>query len=210
MNRDEIITLVLNRCGNRSNDTAITSAAALELVEVQKKLEGESELPWFLETEWTRATLDAYRIALPEDFLLEMEDAHLYLTQVDGTDYELVKDDFDALKGKYKASDPSQPKTYALVGDYFYFFPTPDVTYPLSMIYYAKEPELSDTVLTNRWTTYASDWLVGELGVTIAGEYTKDGEQAKIFAGHAARAQTRVLNQTIARREANVLRSMGD
>ncbi len=210
MTRDELLTLVLNRLGNRAGDDTLRDASKLELNFVQRNLELEEELPWFLQTPWSNSSTCSQEVTLPGDFISEVEDAHVYLTKTDGDEVALTKDDFDALKNRYGNKDPQRPVAYALMRDSFWFFPAPDQEYTIRMMYYAHDVELSDAVQENRWTAKAPEWLLGELGVILSTQYVKDSDTAKMFADQALRGKRRALNASIGRAETNVSRSWGD
>ncbi len=213
MNRDEIITLVLNRCGNRAGQTALVDAAKLELNSIILEEEEMPDLPWFLLTESASATIDAgdLRVALPSDFLLESESSHLFWLKTDGTWKTLYKGVYDELVHKYRSADPGTPAEYAIFGDYYYFYPTPNVGSTVKMHYYGRPTALSDVNLTNEWTESAHDLLIGRLGVVMCGQYIKDtsSDTLQMFAAQAQSARARMDAKEVSRAEANITRRMG-
>lgn len=212
MNRDQIITLVLRRCGNRETDTVLAEACELELDLVILEEEEQAELPWFLITEWATANIGANdpRVQIPGDFLLEVHGSHLYWTHTDGKLYPLVKEEQDDLKAKYRDTVNTKPEAYALLGRYFHLFPIPDVASTVWMQYYGKSAALTDSNLENVWTGNASDLLVARLGEVIASQYLKDPKTADRFAMQAAKARDRLARKETARDEVNRDRYMGD
>jgi hypothetical protein len=234
MTRDEVIKVVLMRCGMRQNDKVLQEAAVMELtLQQQTKLERAHFKPWFLlsETETTVTFPSEERIPLPKNFLQEYEEGALSIRDYDDDkeDIEgyvpppyrdLVKDDYDYLKVKFPPGDYGRgydyaPQAYAIVGTYITLHPAPQRTYMLKMKYYKKaetfaQPYGEGADLTNEWLTQAPDWVIGELGAVIAGSYIKDDATAGKFAEQANRAKGEIYVDQVARDEANRTRSMGD
>jgi hypothetical protein len=210
MTRDEVVTLVLSRCGNRQADTNLRAAAELELKLVQTRLEEKEWLPWFLLStqETAPLTIGEPRLRVPERFLLEYDEGALFLTNSAGDEVELPKEEYDLLRGKYLNTDPNTPETYALRGEYFYFFPTPNAEYPVRMVYFKGQPVL-DTDIENRWTKHAPHLLVAELGVVIAGQYTNDAAKKDLFVQQTTREENALMKKHEARDMANRELQMG-
>jgi len=203
MTFDEIITLTLNRCGARAASVTLQEAALAELGLIQTRLEEAPEVPWFLLTEQTSTTLGLGepRIPLPENFLLEEEEAHLWI-QNDGIWKPLFKEEYDLIQATYSETEPALPKNYAIRGLYFFLGPTPDDTYPLRMTYY-KSQDVPALGIENRWAKYAPDVLIAELGKVMSGQYLSDYKKAASFERDIAIAQGRMLTKQIARDEIN-------
>lgn len=204
MTFDEIIQVVMNRCGARDGSTALETAALLELKVIQTRLEEAPELPWFLlgESIVTSLTPGEPRLAVPIDFLLEEANTEILRQDTTGNWKGLWKVDYDDLLEEYKNEDNGLPTHYALRGKYFYLGPTPDLNYSIEMSCFRADavPAL-DT--ENEWTKYAPDLLIAELGAVIAGEYLSDFQKQQSFEKGIARAASRLYNKEIARDEAN-------
>ena len=210
--RDEIIDIVLRRCGNRESDTTLTSHAEAEIVQIQNRLELEPELPWFLLTEKANATCtaDEPRLPVPSNFLMEWDEGALYvLNPDDSKEYEVVKDEYDTLKAQYRDASADLPEFFALRKDVFWLFPTPDQAYTMYITYYKAQTSLT-TNITNEWTTYAADLLIGELGIIMAGSYLHNPNLRAIFEQETLRARNRISAQNVSREEKNRTRTMGD
>ncbi len=208
MLRSEVINLVAARLGNRSGlDSQITS----ELVLAQVKLEKAPTLPWFLLTEDTSLTTVAATrtLATPAGFLREFEEIPLRLTDADGEEHQLVKQEYENLAEDSFLASTGCPTHYDLVGGFWQFFPKPDAAYSLRSFHYA-----ADTTLEggedpeNSWLEHAPDVMIGMTGVALA-MYLRDPEGVKLFAGEFALAMQRMHNETTARREAAHLAQMG-
>lgn len=213
LDADQIIELVLNRCGNRSNDAALTSAAELELTRVIYELEQHPDPMWFLYSTWASATLTANepRMPLPSDYLMPLEDSHLYVVDLSSNRTKLKKDDFDALEAYYLSSSAALPKQYALFGDYFYLFPTPDAAYTLQMKYAKTATALTPSVRTNEWTQNAADLLMARLGIVMVSSYLRESDASlKAFQDEALRAWNRLYAKHVARAVVNDEMVMGD
>lgn len=209
MTRDQLITQVLQRVGKR---TDLQADAELEILTVQAVLEEHQWLPWFLLTEdsSTTTTINEDRVEVPDDFLLEDDDQALWLYDSSNTDNAwkpLDKDELDVLRARYPGT--GRPRAYALRGDYFILFPTPDAEYQLRMVYYGRDVAL-DTNVENKWTKHAPDLVIAELCLILAEEYIKDVESAAGFKEKVKRAWDRVSRKSIARAEAGMQRTMGD
>lgn len=216
MLRDLAVSIAARRIGFRT-DTDVTDALTAELQAVQSELEGGVQLanggvflPWFLLTEIASntSTPDEPRVLVPADFLMETDEgeAALWLVDTEGKDVALSKDAYAALHAANP--DPGQPKAYALVGQYFRLVPTPNAIYPLKIIYYAKDQDLS-TNIENQWLKYAPELLMAKAIAKVA-ESLKDMELVSLQEARAVREALKLYNTHIARQEANASRSMGD
>lgn len=222
MTRDEAIKIVLSRCGNRVKDTYLQQQCVQELALIQQtKLEGADFKPWFLLSEYMHAVcgrLEA-RMPLPENFLEELEEGILWVRAPGQPKFEpLRRDDLDILEERFLDHEPSIPEQYAIVRNYAVLFPTPSQAYPMKVRCYLREPlltyaygdEANQTRKTNLWLSEAPDWVIGELGKVIAGQYLKDEATAAKFAEDAATARARLYVNCVAREEMNRQRDMGD
>lgn len=222
MTRDQAIAIILARCGRRQNDTFLQTQAVLEMALKQETtLEGADFKPWFLLSEYMHALTGANepRIPLPANFLEELEEGILWVQAPGATTYtKLVRDDLDILEERYIDSEPGVPEAYAIAGKDAVLFPTPADAYPMKMRCYLREPTLDYAYgeatnadpTTNEWLTHAADWLIGEVGAVIAGQYIKDEPTAAKFAEEAMKGRARLYVAHVAREEANRQRSMGD
>ena len=226
MTRDEAIKLILQRCGNRADDTVLQAAAVLEMALAQETVLEQADFkPWFLLSEVMRASTGAaeQRMPLPDRFLEEHEEGLLWIKNPSSGKYEpLTRDDADKLEDYYGETQSRKPEKYAIVRNYIVLFPVPDLAYPLKMRCYQREVTLTyafgseagqvmaGSPVTNAWLTNAADWIIGETGAQIAGQYLKDRETAARFQEDANKAKQRLYVQHIAREEANRDRSAGD
>src|SRR5689334_20945854 len=168
MTRDEVVALIQQVLGFR---TSLQSTIISNLQFVQIQLESEPEKPWFMisEDSFTSTSALEERIAVPDDFLQEVEETVLKYVPDDTTaeEVDLVKEDYDTLRANYRGSVPGPPEAYALVGNYFRIFPTPDDTYTIRMIYYQKQAALVSNI-ENGWTKYVPYLIAGEAGAIVA------------------------------------------
>lgn len=190
MTRDEAVTLLLARCERREDDTYLQGILPTEMKLVQETvLERKPSLPWFLLSEEATANTLANedRLEVPDDFLLQDDDQHLYVRPTGETHWKrLDKRSFVFLQEKFK-NTTGVPQGYALSGVYFRFRPIPDTVYPVKFSYYARDTWPAGTE-TNRWLTEAADVLIAETGKVIAGQYLHNAQLADRFAGDAERA----------------------
>lgn len=209
MTRDQVVQLLGWRLGDRSD---MAERIALEMVMVQETLlEGNKWLPWFLEKEWVGATTMAGMpsVAVPTDFLEEIEEGHLYLTTPAGVELRLVKKDYDTANSLTFGRSPGQPEYYARLGEAFYFFPTPDLDYPLAMQYYGRDAGMADANVETLWLKHASDVAIAAIGKELCEKHIQNPEQAVAFGNDLQKAWDRLYVKHIAMQEINAARVMG-
>jgi hypothetical protein len=207
MTRDDVITLLGYRLESR---TDLGERIMLEMRLVQSTILEEHEwLPWFLESELAEASTTAgeWRVPVPDDFLMEMEPAALWITDETGTRRELKKMDMDVAAARYSGS--GCPQVYALQGNYFYLFPTPDQAFPLQMLYYARDTDMAAENVETNWLKYAPDLVIACVGREVAEKHIQNDALAASFAADIVPAWLRLLNKHTARVEANQSRYMG-
>lgn len=199
MTRDTAVTTIMRRLGNR---TGIETQVIAELQARQVLLERASELPWFLLTRKTNyATVaNTQTVDLVGGFLREFEDVPLYLVDSDGADQALDKDDFDVMHRSGNFLTPGQPTNYALIGDKFYLFPTPNGVYTLKSFYYAAAAELTSDI-ENAWLKYYPELLIADAGLQLARFFRDQGAQA-MFKEARSEAYTLMLVENEARKQA--------
>lgn len=201
MDRDTAVTILKGRLA-RWNDTVLTNYIIAELKAAQARAELHVTLPWFLLTEstYTTTTIDDERVELPSDFLREAEEDAFWLTDADGNEVELRKDDYNGIKNRWP--DSGQPRRYALVGRYFRLRPVPDLAYTVRMIYYGKDAILT-TNIENKWLEHAPEVLIAEAGHIIASRYVRNDVAANEFKVDVIRAWKDVDVANQARLDAN-------
>lgn len=207
MTRDEAVTLLGWRLGNR---TDMAERILREMDFVQTTVLEENEwLPWFLETEWANAltTAGESRVPVPADFLTEIEESHLYISQPDGTQKRLVKKDYDTAKSLRPGS--GMPEFYAISAGYFHFFPTPDAAYELGMRYMARDALMSAANVETKWLKHSSDLVIAEVGALLAGKHVQNPTLAAGFKEDAQKAWNRLLTKHTALNELNMARALG-
>lgn len=206
MTRDELVARIKEQLGFRTDkDAEIVEAIKI----AQQQLEMEPELPEFLITERASINLTAgeERIQLPEDFLLEVEKSALWITDTDGIEHQLVKDDMDFLRGKFAGSAQALPEYYAIDSLYFRMFPTPDQVYTITMSYYAADTVLSSNV-ENKWLKNYPLLVGGIAGQIIAGAL-RDREAFATFQLWEQRERGSMLRRSTAKDFANMRVQMG-
>lgn len=201
---NQLVTVALQRCGQRQTDTAIlTPQILLEVPNAQVSLEDEMDepLPWFLktiadQTSWLLTTQGVNAIPLPATFLKEVESADLYVVTTDpSTGFQskvpLTKLDYDDIQVELVRHYPQysqvlpysgQPRWYCLDSGNILLFPTPDQAYQLEWSYYSRDVVLTNTVpatLTNKWTVNAWNLLLAKVSYLVAAGYVRDDDMAK-------------------------------
>jgi len=216
MKRDDLITLLLRRAGQREGDPTLRNQLESEIQFLQESFEQNGvQLPsggvfWpnFLVSEISTntSTIDEPRLDLPDDFLVEYDEGALFLLQ-DGEWICLQKDQFDLLRKEYSSS--SQPEYYAQVGDYFYLFPVPNGQYTLKLLYYQAAAELTSDI-ENRWLKYAQNLMLSALGYVMASQYLYDQQLASSFAQQQQKAAFQLYSKEISQEQANTDPVMGE
>lgn len=210
MIRDDVVTLLVGRLGQR---TDLTSSIVAEALLVQANVLEEHEwLPWFLDKQDTMATAASTEaVAKPADFLMEAEDEYggIYIYNTESQEYQrLDKRDLNELQVEFN-DEPGVPEAYAEVGENFRFKPVPLDVYTLRHTYSARDATLS-TNIENKWLKYAADLVIAELGAVMAEKYIQDQNLANTFRADAQIAWRRLYKKHIAMREAARVRNMGD
>lgn len=169
MTRDEGVARIKEQLAFRQT---LDSTIVTNMQFVQTVLESAPTKPWFLVTDYAPLVTVANQeyVALPDDFLQEVEESHLWYRAADyptTKDTKLIKDDYDDLKELYKDYDPGTPEAYAIMGDRFYFFPLPDDVYSIIGRYFGKATVLTSNV-ENGWLKWAPMLFLGTTLKVIA------------------------------------------
>lgn len=175
MTRDEIVAQIKVLLGFRTDQTNTIIA---QIAVTQNHLEREVNwkiYPYFLQTERSdttiTATVDGFdeRVLKPADWLADMEEDGIWVTDTEGTENLLVKREENLLRNTFRSDDPGLPQYYSSSGDYYRLFPTPDAAYPLKMRYYQTDEVITEGTGQNRWMKYASNCLIGRSGLFLSG-----------------------------------------
>lgn len=217
MNVSDCLDLLMSRLGNRM-EAGLRATCLSEMKLFQRtKLEKGPTLPWFIlsETASSNTTAGERRLALPDDFLREDDESRVYLITAAGKKIELEKGEYAELtamedSSENEAESEGQPTHYALKGNYFHLFPTPDQVYTVQFRYYAKQDDPTDTTSSeNAWFEHAPDLIIAEVGVVVAGQHIQDIEKVALFQTQANEARARMFVEATAREEAGRSRRMG-
>lgn len=207
MLRDEVVDLIRSRAGGLRNKDALIMQ---EMGFVQRtQLEGNSWIPWFLESELSQAATTAgeRRLPFPVDFLGEIEEQELMLVLPDGTELPFrEKGNYDVLARKYPGT--GMPVAYATVGEYFAFFPLPDQAYGIKTRYYARDVSMIAENVETKWLKHASDVVVAATGAAIAGKVLQNAALEASFKSDLAAAWDRLYERHVAMEEVNRTRTM--
>ena len=177
MIRDEAVAELQIIMGFRSDlSSSIVTALQIAQKHFEQSWPDPSNLPWFLITERATAstTANEERLAKPADWLGDIEEDGLWLTNPDGKEILLEKADLDDLRELYGNSTAAFPKAYAFDGLYYRLFPKPNAIYLSKMQYFSEAPTLSLGTSENSWLKYASDILIGRAGIILCAG-AKDG-----------------------------------
>lgn len=213
MLRSAAVSLIQQQLGFRSD---LSSEIITNLQHAQVMLEAGPTKPWFLisEDSYIDTVADEPRLALPTDFLEEVDSAVLRYVPDDLTDGEvdLRKDDYDILRKNYRdtttgTTEAGTPEAYALQGSYFWLFPTPDDEYRIRMIYYKRDTTLS-TDVENGWLKWVPYLLIGKAGGMIAAAL-RDPAAVGTFRAWEQEGRLLLSSQNTARDMGNQTMQMG-
>lgn len=205
MTRDEAIEDYLKPRLSRFNDTVMTTYCINELKSAQRRYERGASLPWFLESERSTGTEDitATKIALPDDFIREIEEHGMWFVASDGTEYPMRKMDYQDMIMRFDSTG-TRCQAYALMGDYFYPRPIPDVgsTFQIRTLYYKKDVDLATNV-ENEWLKNVPELLIASAGRILSAHYTGDKNLAAAFSLEEKEAWQELVVANQARKDAN-------
>jgi len=229
MTRDQAVDAIMRRLAGR-NDTqnTVRDHCVSEIVMViQENLEQEAELPWFLIEQITSVVTvaDQEYVDLDSAFLSFWDDGGGFWRQnSDGSETQLIIDDWDVIKAKFNASsEPAASNTAApthgtVIGSRLYLRAIPDDAYYLYYWQYGKDDatDISGAYAdanggnTNLWLTHAAEWVIGEAGAIVAAEIVRDPEAAANFVAQANRGKTRTMAKSILMEEQLKARFLGE
>lgn len=213
MTGKQSLDLLMGRLGYLT-DPQLRASALLEMVMIQQTvLEMGPYIPWFCASETVTAVITASerRVALPADFLREMEDSALWVLDSSGQkEAELEKADFDDLVTEWGMDATGEtPLNYALLGEYLHLFPIPTVSKSILMKHYRRQITPADDNVETPWLKNAPDLMIAATGRVITRQYRRDEGRAQGFATEMTEAWNRLHVFEVARNEANRMRQMG-
>jgi hypothetical protein len=154
--------------------TILTTTAEQQLRLAQEHFEQNwpdpSNLPWFLMSERATVslTIGEERVQKPDDHLGDAEDDDIWVTDTDGQEVRLRKNDTDNLRKLYGSASPGLPIAYSFDGFYYRLFPAPNLAYTTKIQYMQKDTVLNSDI-ENLWLAHAADVLVGRATAMMAG-----------------------------------------
>lgn len=167
MLRDIAVARVKQMLGfKKTLDSEIVQA----MIEVQEDLERSSELPFFLRKDYASfvTAANVKTVAAPSDFIREDGSDQLFVTDGDGEEHSIVKDERGFLRLRWPTNEGSAlPRRYARTDKTFYFYPTPDKIYTLNGTYYGKDASLATNV-ENKWMKELPFILLARSGLMLA------------------------------------------
>lgn len=187
MNRGEIVTLVAQRLGSRT-DLAVEIATNIKWVQ-ENELEGCKEfLAWFLLSPTFSVTVAAGANSAALTGLLRPDDEAIFRMYPSATTTsvtELTRRNFDRGVGHLLA-DTSRPLQVSIFHNILYVDRKADEEYVVFFPAFVREVALDADATTNAWTEKASDWLVAEVVKKLALRLVN----TKLYAAASAEAAT--------------------
>lgn len=214
MNVKRALDRMMARLGNRTA-TGLRVSCLEEMTLAQERLEKAPELPWFLESERVVANTQPNepRLLLPTDFIREVEDFNLEISQDGGVTYQdLSRKPYDQAEVEIsRNSEPGLPQLYYMRRNYIILRPTPDAEYFIRFpTYYAKQPEPVDSADSeNEWFRNTPNLVMSMAGLVISTTLLKDPELVTFYAGQQKSEEDNLVRLITARQEENRDRRMG-
>ncbi|QDP54029.1 MAG: hypothetical protein Unbinned1502contig1001_16 [Prokaryotic dsDNA virus sp.] len=171
---------------NRDDLTAVIPDF-IKLAEAQFK----REIRHYKMMQRSEGEVDTRHSEFPADFL---ESIRFHHNDDKSTAIDLVSLS-DMLRYRNENSTTGKPRYYAISGDTFEVYPTPDTTYSTELLYYQDIPSLSDSTTTN-WllTAHPDVYLYGAL--TQSAPYLKDDARVQVWGVVYSNAITSINNES--------------
>ncbi len=158
-------------------------------------------LPWFLEKESSGLVTveDQDYVSLPADFLRELDEGIVLVTDADGLEHKLVKaPSLDRLLSE--KDEGGLPEAYYLFNGRMYLRQTPDAAYFLRFFYYGKSTVLADNDSeVTHWGAEAASALVFGSAAIFAGTVLQNMKLRDSLAAFESRALDNLLAANEAR-----------
>lgn len=169
-----------------------------ELQAAQGRLEISAWLPAFLRAR-SVLTVSSETFSLPAD-CLRLDDTEECPIQIliQGK-YEMLRRETSEFARLYYSSEVGEPKSYVVEGDEVYLYPPPNQDYTIRLKYFKAEPQLSESVVSNKWTVKAGELLMSEAGVVLATGYLANQEATALFESLRQRVQRELQHADAAR-----------
>jgi hypothetical protein len=192
-------------------DTDITN----EMLLVQTELEHAPTLPWFLTSllaSFTGPTTGNENFVLPVDFLRMCEEGEggIWVTDPTSGAKKLLSMQwgYTELVEEFGSEVPGMPRYLAIVGEYGYVRPIPDLDYSFTAIYMQAAQDLS-TDIENKWLKYAPGMIISKTVANLA-NYLADNELFEKAMKDYQAEVARLVGENTARMEAGRDRVRGD
>lgn len=168
-----------------------------ELNLAQLRLERDPSVDWWFLLK--RVTLDVTAgnpsAPLPADYIRLAEQSIPVLYSTEG---EALGKLARAYQEDAVLADVDAPAYYVLEGNTFKIYPVPAEPYKIDIQYVAKEPELSESIQENQWTSFAYALMMCKAGIALSqGLQFKDA--LANFSADYASAYKEAFIETVAR-----------
>jgi len=150
-NYSDLKTSIANYLGRSDLTSQIPDFITLAEIRLNRDL----RIRQMLKTATATMTAGDSTVGLPSDFL-EMRDIFVEATPRISVSYVSPS----VFTRNTRATDGGRPVFYTMRGAEFEFAPVPDTNYTLQMIYYAKQPSLSNSVPSNAFMANCPDALL--------------------------------------------------
>lgn len=201
MNRDDAVTLISGRLGNRG--AAFNATIITELQYAQETMEQMPQLPWFLlnHDESLVTVAETRTVSVPTGFLLPDDNSGLFIIDSDGGYNVIIKDDYETLRKStyWETGSTGLPEFYALQGTELYLFPSPSEALSLDWFYYKADDALTSNI-ENKWLESATGVLVNSAGMNLA-RFLRDRDAMGLFSGDYTASITQMWAQDTARQQ---------
>jgi hypothetical protein len=192
----------------RTGDLTLRAIAPDEAREIFQSWENSPFHPWFLEksSSGVVTVAETQTVALPSDFLLQVEDTDWYLEDVEGAKTRLKRGYHEDLEAKFNGEDEGLPWAYDIFAQEIYLGPIPDAIYTLRFKYYAKQtpPPDDSAEVTNKWIINAEALCVTAVAHKLVSDYVKDTVRAKSLAEDVTRLRVELHKFNEAKKHADM------
>ena len=204
MTNSQFLNLLIERLGARRN-----FSRPLLLLEINAKIEEferGSFCPWFLEAKWEEVIPAGERsIALPEDFLKEVEDGILELVSEASQVLYPKKRPIEILQQIRQAQpEGGTPSHYAIWAGELHLAPTPLSTFAITLPYFKMTAPVEDNAgNVTSWLKEAKNFISYIVLTDVSANELKDDASAAKFKALASEAYARLYKYNESRQHIN-------
>ena len=199
MTKTQVLSIAKRRLGMR---TDLDADIILEMDVVQAEMSRIAPYPWFLRSVIMDVVVSK-TYTFGSDFLaLAFPERNVFFTDAPANLITTVADDEYLTKLLPQTGVPARPTQCAMRGTSLYFFPEPDMSYPVEIHVYKYDtaPSLVGDNNANLWMTHAGELLALAAARAIATDI-RDQELLGYLENNVEMKRSELNRQTIAKNE---------